>query len=371
MPKKIITRNSNVELLRINAMALVVLNHFCQQGAGMAFCFPFNVPFYLISHLGGLGDVLFFGITAYYAAISSSSLNIKQRIKKIWLLERQLLWSSSVLLLLTLIIRINGVGFSSVDRAYLTELSIKSVLPLCRSLWWYPSAYAVFVLLQPSLNRLLKTVGPSCHRNLSVLLFAIYSVTPAKGINLLGWTPLLFIYLYILITYIVWYENPTPTILVGGLIVGLLVGLVSVTIAGLLNDDTAFVYLNYPQSFFSVVTGITVLLLVIHREKGRTKLINMIASKMFGVYLLLCYPTVELCAAKMIHALDAFAGGDWFLCFGLELIGAAAMMLSGVMFDSLRQAVFALTIDTHRGRLFESLWLWLKCRFSCDLSVDH
>ena len=62
-------RNSNVEMLRLVAMASITLNHFPWDylvlGSGDEACLAqFIVN--LVSNFGGLGDCLFFGISAWY-----------------------------------------------------------------------------------------------------------------------------------------------------------------------------------------------------------------------------------------------------------------------------------------------------------------
>ena len=99
------TRNSRVEILRIIAMLLILMNHFLQMDTMKTSSYPFKTLNALLSHLGGVGDDIFFGISAYYLCTRKS--NIKDSLRRFWKLEIELLFYSIILFVSTM-----AVGFS-------------------------------------------------------------------------------------------------------------------------------------------------------------------------------------------------------------------------------------------------------------------
>ena len=65
---------------------------------------------------------------------------IKSNLKRVWIMERELLFWSLTLMAFYLML----------DRACIdAKLMIKSIAPLSMSLWWYATAYAIFLALLP------------------------------------------------------------------------------------------------------------------------------------------------------------------------------------------------------------------------------
>lgn len=360
---RIATRNSNLEALRLVGMALVVFNHFIQRGQEWP-DFPYNIPFILLRSAGGVGDVLFFGITAYFCANRNTEPSLKSSLKKVWILERQLLWCSVVFFLLTVTAWSYGLAFNSVDEVYIKSLAVKSLLPLSRKLWWYPSAYAIFLLLQPYLNQLLRRVGANAHGCLAGVLFLLASVAPGGAGLTFGWSPLLFVYLYVLVTYLTWYVTPSSALLRTTMVLGIAGGVLAAGVSGLLGDSTANDLLNTPQAALPVMIGLSALFLAVSEPPRCLPILNAIAANVFGVYLLLCYPPFDAYATtKVIRYLESLANGNWLLCLLLEIAGAIAILLVGILLDWIRSRIFLVLFDKNKGALFERLWAWAKRRY--------
>lgn len=200
-------RNSKVELLRIIGIVLILLNHGLQDDLLPASTLPWSIFSNLFSRLGGVGDVLFFGITAYYLCQKERASSIRSGLRRIWLLERQLLFYSIGLFLLTLILWSKGIGFQTYSSDGMIALGIRSVMPLASAFWWYPTSYAVFLLAQPFLDYLLQCGGKRFHGALAGLLFVIFSVQVPRVPLLLNWTPALFVYQYIVFSYVIRHCN--------------------------------------------------------------------------------------------------------------------------------------------------------------------
>ena len=89
---------------------------------------------------------------------------LKSSLKRIWVLERELLFWSLALFAATLFLRKAGLYSGSV-----LKLAAHSVLPLTTSLWWYPTSYAMFLLLLPFLVTGMKALGERAHRSLALI----------------------------------------------------------------------------------------------------------------------------------------------------------------------------------------------------------
>lgn len=99
-------RESGIEILRIWAMFLIVLNHFPwldQDG------FVPTVLNTVIKSWGGVGDCAFFLISAWFLANENGS--IKRSFRRVWMLERQLLaYSIGLFIVALLALKIAGGG---------------------------------------------------------------------------------------------------------------------------------------------------------------------------------------------------------------------------------------------------------------------
>jgi len=118
-------------------------------------------------------------------------------------MERELLFWSLILVTFYLVF----------DRADLSmELMVKSIMPLSMGVWWYATAYAIFLAPLPFLAKGLKALGREYHLALAATVLVIWGLTsfiPGMiGINdgFLGPT-----YLFILFSAYKWYMEPFTT----------------------------------------------------------------------------------------------------------------------------------------------------------------
>lgn len=273
-------RNGRVEALRLLAIMLILLNHTLQEDIFPAEAFPVSVASSLLARLGGLGDVLFFGITAYYLCQGKGTF--RDSLRRSYLLWRELIWYSAGLFLATVIVRWAGVGFQAYVTRDFIDLGIKSCMPLASQMWWYPSAYVVFLLAMPWINRILSFLGRDVHGAVTAALFVLYSVPVSAPIAQLGWTPLLFVYQYIVFSWVTWYAKPSRGLLRALVLASSIVGLVGPFVGGLLGVDVAGGYLNLPQSLPSMVLGYSLVLLAADDETDCGLIVGRLASSAFA-----------------------------------------------------------------------------------------
>lgn len=178
-------RSSNIELLRIVAMALIVSNHLVNHGIlkvtsavpyelwpqgsvlNRAVCAAFSTG-------GRIGVAVFFMITGYFLAgrerFSWSPL--------IRLLIRVHFFAALDFVIFLLFRALIGYGRSF----SLGEMALKSfVIPI--TLWWFPLAYAVLLLLAPFLNRGIRWLRGVLHGAAYPLLILLFWYLYAVGMT--------------------------------------------------------------------------------------------------------------------------------------------------------------------------------------------
>lgn len=92
-------RNSSIELLRIIAMFMILMYHFITQNG-----FPINkLPLameiffrFFMASGGKVGVVIFFSISAWF--FLDKEQTIKSNLKRVWIMERELLFWSLTLM---------------------------------------------------------------------------------------------------------------------------------------------------------------------------------------------------------------------------------------------------------------------------------
>lgn len=86
-------RSSSFELLRIVAMLGIAFNHVLIQDRMLGQPLGVRSINKVLTNFGGVGDVVFFGLTAWFLC-AQQTLSIKRNWRRIWLLERQVLFYS-------------------------------------------------------------------------------------------------------------------------------------------------------------------------------------------------------------------------------------------------------------------------------------
>lgn len=197
--------DSSIELLRIIAMFMILIHHFIVHNGYDVLKLPLGPEriFFQLAMAGGgkVGVVIFFSISAWF--FLDREQTIKSNLKRVWIMERELLFWSLALMMFYLVF----------DRADLgTKLMVRSLVPLSTGIWWYATACAIFLMLLPFLSKGLKVLGREYHLALAATVLVIWGLTsfiPGMiGINdgFFG-----FIYLFILISAYKWYMEPFTT----------------------------------------------------------------------------------------------------------------------------------------------------------------
>ncbi len=343
-------RNSSIEMLRIIAMFMILMSHFIGHNGYDVLKLPLGperIFFQLVMRSGGaIGVVIFFSISAWF--FLDKEQTIKSNLKRVWIMERELLFWSLILVTFYLVF----------DRADLSmKLMVKSVMPLSMDVWWYATAYAIFLALLPFLAKGLKALGREYHLALAATVLVIWGLTsfiPGMiGINdgFFG-----FIYLFILISAYKWYMKPFTTkqvwLMTGiGLGFFLLYTAASATLS-LLGHDMG-IYITDKWRLPVIMVGFGVFLLF-DRVTFHNRTINRIAQSAFAVYLITDYEASEKLLWVRLFNLQNLYQQPLAI---LQILGILlAIYAVCTLIDFIRQALFAVTIDRRRGRWFELLW---------------
>ena len=343
-------RNSSIELLRIIAMFMILAHHFIVHNGYDVKQLPLGperILFQLVMAGGGkVGVIIFFSISAWF--FLDREQTIKSNLKRVWIMERELLFWSLILVTFYLVF----------DRTDLSmKLMVKSVMPLSMGLWWYATAYAIFLALLPFLAKGLKALGREYHLALAATVLVIWGLTsfiPGMiGINdgFFG-----FIYLFILFSAYKWYMKPFTTrqvwLMIGtGLGFFLLYTCASITLSLLGHDMGIYITGDWRLPVIMVGFG---MFLLFDRVTFHNRAINRIAQSAFAVYLITDYAASEkLLWARLFNLQDLYQQPLAIL----QILGILlAIYTTCTLIDFIRQALFAATIDRCRGRWFDLLW---------------
>lgn len=283
-------RDSNFELLRIIAMLLIIGHHFSIHSG---FVFSDNsislerAYLQFISMGGKLGINLFILISGYFL-INSKSIKIS-KIIKLWLT----MLTYSVGLYIVFLFR---QGISVFDKQYF----LTCLLPVGFGQWGFATNYFVLFLMSPLLNIALKGLDKKTYRKLLILFFILWSVLPT--INIFssvkinyGFSDLLwFIYLYSFAGYIRLYFDIHSNRIPFYFLFFILTCFASYFVFIVSNY-----FVQYPVSLLDLVSNfftpeyltifpmsVFMFLLFASLNIKYSKLINFIASSVFGIYLI-------------------------------------------------------------------------------------
>ena len=343
-------RNSSIELLRIIAMFMILMHHFIVHNGYDISQLPLGpekIFFQLIMAGGGkVGVVIFFSISAWF--FLDREQTIKSNLKRVWIMERELLFWSLILMAFYLVF----------DRADLgMKLMVKSVMPLSMDLWWYATAYAIFLALLPFLSKGLKALGREYHLALAATMLVIWGLTSfIPGMVRISDSFFGFIYLFILISAYKWYLRPLSTKQIWALTLagaGFVLFYTAVSIILGLFGINKGIFITRDWKLPMVMIGFGMFLLF-DRVTFHSRIINRIAQSAFAVYLITDYAASEKLLCVQLFNLQDLLQQPLAI---LRILGILlAIYVVCTLLDFIRQALFAITVDRRRGHWFELLW---------------
>lgn len=277
-------RQSNIELLRILAMILIVAHHFAVHGdfSFSEVTVEFNKIWVQFLQMGGKIGVNIFVLISGFFLVKAQRIRLN-KVLKFWF---QVFTYSIILYLIFIFLGI--IQFDSLEL-------IKRIFPIIFSRWWFASTYFVLYILSPYFNCLLNSFNKNQYQAFLLLLTVIWSIIPTLTTmpfqsNALIW----FFYLYALSGYIR-LHYPLENIDVKRYIVFILFLLSLTFLTAVIFDYIGLVIPSFAQHstyFFEmqklpiVLISILIFLLFLKIDIGSQKIINVVSSATFGVYLI-------------------------------------------------------------------------------------
>ena len=275
-------RQSNFELLRIVLMLLITANHFAGH---TSFSFEdhasLNYLFDLYMRFWGKGCVNAFVLISGYFLCNVKSIKCS-KVLKLW---AQMLFYSVLLNIFSIIIGKNDFSITT---------TIFSLFPVVNQAWWFASNYFLLYLLCPFINLIIFNVSKRQFSSLIIILSFFFSLVPTiLNIDHLSSNLLWFIYLYFIAAYIKKYDllrNVKTSLM---LFVSIVISLVSFFLEFILNNYiTNGLIIDRLRDFYDMqhvlvlLFGITMFVAFKNLEIKHNKIINLISSATFGVYLI-------------------------------------------------------------------------------------
>ena len=356
-------RNSNIEVLRLVAMGLIVLNHL-QWGemhyidTNWSYIHRMGISQIVtfLSNWGGVGDCLFFGISAWFLCTERQS--IRKNIGRCWQLEKQL-WFWSILTCGSFIVVRYVQGQADVELA--AYWSARALLPFSTNLWWYPTSYMLFLLIAPLLTQGLGYLSKRQHGAICMALIAMYAFLPSRFFPMdMKYSIVLFIYLYIIISFFRWH---LPELCKSSkfardlLAVGIIFGISTQFVVQCFFPNNGYLHyfwLNTPRCLPSICISIALLIFVTTAHSRVSKAVNWLAASTLSVYLVVTTPVGEMVLRTFAKAVHPGVGGIVF-----NLLMAVIVYLGVLMMDVLRHAVFSKTVDLNELDQLEWIWGYL------------
>lgn len=350
-------RNSSLELLRVVSALMICGRHFVGANYDFVASQPLSVNkvfLQAVVYAGGkVGVVCFFLISAWY--LSEPGIKVKSCFRRVWLLERDLLfWSISLF-----------AAFAVFDREALTlKLAVGTLLPVITDVWWYPASYAVFLLLLPFVVRGLGALDKHLHALMALTMLLMWGLVagllPGVSLDMEKESVFVFLYLFVLATYVRWYKGPLSRstalkMVVLGLVISIGVNLATNIAAlkvPLLARQATYIVQNEWMLPVTLM-GFGLFFLFMGYE-WHSPIVNRLAGWAFPCYLINAYPAMKLTLWSGIFGLRAMY--DSPLLF-ISITGPlfATYLASGVA-EEVKTLVFRLVFGKNRGALFERVW---------------
>lgn len=327
-------RDSNFELLRVISMLFIIFHHFIifsnydfiyNNVSGIN-----NFLAVLFQAGGKFGVALFSMITGFY--MIKSNINIR----KIIMLEGQVLFYSIFLFLLFMI------GGKEIGDG----VGIKFFLPNIYEVYWFFSGYFILYLLIPYLNKMLLGLKKKEYWWLLGIGFVFLILLPNIFSNRVIKSGVIYLfYYYIIGAYIKLFGDKLVDkkyYLVGFFISYLMIPMFSLIMIDFAVSNIFFSsdiwMFSYLHSIFVFVSAICLFLYFKNLNIKKSKIINLLGSVSFGVYLFHEHPFVREFLFKKLFFAGNLALQPWFLLSSILIV--VFIYLLGGSIDLIRQSIF-------------------------------
>lgn len=333
-------RSSNLELLRIISMFLIVMHHYAVHGGFQLLEKDLSLNKIIIQILSGggqLGVNLFILISGYFLIDSEFKIN-----KLLKLIFTTFFYSVTILLVFLYLNHDLNIGIKDI---------IISCLPITYSSYWFVTCYIVLYLFIDYINPVIKMLDKKKYFQL-ILLLLLWSIIPSFTLGKPGYSPFVW---FILIYLIAGYIKLHPCKFMFNFKINFIFGVLFYLIV--LLSFMIFDYIGIPDIFFgkgvthfaqtnSIFIFLSSLFLFLafkNIEMKNYKLLNIISSTTFGIYLIHDnFLMREFIWTKYFKVYEHFEDAD-LLFYSLKIIILVFIVCS--LLDFIRQKLFVFSID--------------------------
>lgn len=321
---KMIPRQSNFELLRIIAMIGVIAHHFAYHGG-----FDFSMENISINRLwiqfilmgGKIGVNIFVLISGYFLIIFSGGKT--KKVLRLWLE----IFTYSILIFAVFI-------FLGLEPFEIKEF-IERFFPITYSRWGFASTYFMLFFISPYISMALKGLSKKEYQQLLVLLTICWCIIPTFMRSVYQSNNLLwYVYLYCIAGYFRLYPNKfklSGKKYILGAMTLIILNFLIVVALDIVGIKFSFfgeraVILYDMQSLPTLLISILMVLGFSKIEIGYKKIINIVASATFGVYLIHDDGYVRSFLWKTLFKNAMFADDMILIPYSIVIIGTVFLV---------------------------------------------
>lgn len=357
---KPVTRNSNIELLRIVSMLGIILSHYMYFGvmemhheepltvwgmgsAGEQYGTACGV-------LGMIGVGTFFMITGYYG-INRRHFTIRKVILS------SVFWGvSSVLLAAVCHFLLPAHPFSETDGITFLRMLL---IPVTGSVWWYVTAYIVLIMVSPWLNHVILKMNRRGWGTMLAFLYLFCYVLGNLGTEFHNLEKGIFFYCIGAWCRLSDEQKEKKSISGGvflaGMISGILLNGFLYCLEGRIRFSSAADAVTKRQFISTLIaleepfTAFCVFRVFLGLKMSDTRWINRIASCTFGVYLFHEAPLTRILLWDYLVKPADYFGKPVFVLY--TLVSVMAIFLVGIFIDAMRQKF----VEPHMNQMVDRL----------------
>ena len=358
-------RSSNFELLRIVAMFMIVACHYCAHGIRHLLTpelssiwlegIQANRLFtsFLING-GDIGNGIFFLLTGYF--MFGKEYKIRRLVK---LLGQVYFYAFFIILIFFVLRAFNIYKFSEFSSMSKLMLIINAIIPITSGSWWFIQTYIILFLFIPVINGFLEKLNSKSFIAVLCLIWVFWLLPKTIGFWYSNLQMAIFFYIlgaglkksnlkinkfvYLISFCIIW---------------GLL-SLIDITSSHLIDNTTMnnkILKMFYTAASMTILTPLAVVCLFEffkNLNMKNHKLINIIASTTFGIYLIHDSSIGRtLICTKIFHCLDYQYNSVYFPLFAI--LTASLVFISCSIIDYLRQLFIEKRIISFMNKIIDS-----------------
>lgn len=320
-------RYSNLEILRIVSMLLIIAGH-------MVMWHKFNSGY--IDRIVRCGIRHFFSVAVNCFVLISEWFGIRFKSKKIISLNSTLTFWTYVLCAIALLCEIHVIDI---------RRDLLMLVPLLNHQYWFITVYVALCFLAPYLNILVRALSKKEFRRLLIVCVCLFAVIPtvAAFLNFAsittdgGYGIVNFTVLYLFGRYMRIHEEPKRSALLYFAIYAILMticGIIQLLYSKMLGFEFTTL-ISYDTSF--VFFGAIALFCSFSRLNFKNKIINLLASVSFSVYVIHIHPWTGSWLFENVLGLRKLEDG-WFLL--ALFIVPVIIYLGCFILDQIRVIIF-------------------------------